>query len=141
MTEFERAFQSLLPPTNTNNNYIVPNNNNDDGEEEEDNNSNSHFARVFRLFDIEGKGYITVDDLERVAIELGEHDMTMEEIHEMIDRAKDKNNGVDTITTNKNDHDGNDNGRVYVDDFTRMMTTSLFSHATGTVNGGVEGEL
>jgi len=105
----------------------------------EDTTNNSHFARVFRLFDIDGKGYITVDDLERVAIELGEHDMTIEEIHEMIDRAKCKNNGVDiTTTANNNNHD--DNGRVYVDDFTRMMTTSLFSHTIGTVNGGVEGE-
>jgi Ca2+-binding EF-hand superfamily protein len=45
------------------------------------------YAHVFELFDVDGKGYITVDDLERLAHELGEHDMTRDELEEMMERA------------------------------------------------------
>ena len=101
--------------------------------EKEDDEENNHFIRVFRLFDTDEKGYITVNDLQRVAIELGEHDMTIDEIQEMIDRAK---------TKNSNDND-NDDGKVYIDDFIQMMTMSLFPRGnTRTVEDGEEeGEL
>lgn len=45
------------------------------------------YAHVFELFDVDGKGYITVDDLARLAHELGEHDMTHDELEEMMERA------------------------------------------------------
>ncbi|VEU38654.1 unnamed protein product [Pseudo-nitzschia multistriata] len=79
----------------------------------EENQSSQHFSRVFELFDTEGKGYITIDDLERIAIELGEHDMTRGELQEMIDRAR-------------GGSDSNGNEVVGIEDFTRMMTMSLF---------------
>jgi len=92
--------------------------------------NDNHFARVFRLFDVDGKNFITVSDLQRVAIELGEHDMTMEEVQEMIDRAK-RNNNKNGIV---------DDGKVYIDDFTRIMTSSLFPRTATTANGMVERE-
>jgi Ca2+-binding EF-hand superfamily protein len=57
----------------------------DDG----DNNSNQQsdeVRRVFDLFDIGKKGFISVDDLRRVAADLGEN-MREEELEEMIQRA------------------------------------------------------
>jgi Ca2+-binding EF-hand superfamily protein len=39
----------------------------------------SNFSHVFELFDIDGKGYILVQDSEHVATGLGEQDMTREE--------------------------------------------------------------
>jgi len=82
-----------------------------------DDSNNNHFARVFQLFDTDGNGYITVNDLERIAIELGEHDMTTGELQEMIDRARGSNGN--------NNNDGDDN-KVGIDEFTRMMSMSLF---------------
>jgi Ca2+-binding EF-hand superfamily protein len=64
---------------------------------------------VFNLFDLDGKGYITVEDLHRIATELGEADMTMEELQEMIDRACSKKTG-----------------KVTVKEFSKMMTLNLF---------------
>jgi Ca2+-binding EF-hand superfamily protein len=58
----------------------------------------SNFSHVFELFDIDGKGYILVQDLERVANELGEQDMTREELEEMIERARSKQKGKVTLT-------------------------------------------
>lgn len=98
-------------------NSIAQGNNRD-----EDNGSDQHFARVFRLFDSGNKGYITVEDLERIAIELGEHDMTIGELQEMIDRAR------------SGGKDGNASDRVGLEEFTRMMTMSLFpSVETGEI--------
>ena len=82
---------------------------------EGDNNQDEHFARVFALFDTDGKGYITLKDMETIAIELGEHDMTRGELQEMIDRA---------IGDTSNDNIAEK--RVGIEDFTRMMTMSLF---------------
>jgi Ca2+-binding EF-hand superfamily protein len=76
----------------------------------------NHFAPVFRLFDTEGRGYLTVEDLERVAIELGEYDMTRGELEEMIIRARSQQDG-----------------RVGLQEFTRMMTLPLFPR--GEVDG------
>jgi len=68
-----------------------------------------NFAPVFQLFDVHNKGYITIDDLERVAVELGETDMAREELQEMMDRAQ-----------------GTNAGRVSLSDFTEIMTMNLF---------------
>lgn len=100
---------------------------NDDNDDETEDDNGSYFIRVFRLFDIDGKGYITVDDLKRAAVELGEHDMSIEEIKEMIDRAI-----TGTSSSNNNEGAGNNDGRVYIEDFTRMMTMNLFSQTTST---------
>ena len=48
----------------------------------------------FHMFDEDSKGYITVDDLERVAKEIGESDMDLSEFEEMIKEAG-KNGKVD----------------------------------------------
>mmetsp|Transcript_15283 Transcript_15283/g.35420 ORF Transcript_15283/g.35420 Transcript_15283/m.35420 type:complete len:311 (-) Transcript_15283:68-1000(-) len=79
-----------------------------------------HFERVFRLFDSGDKGYITIKDLQRIAVELGEYDMTKGELQEMIDRALGKKAGHD------DNANGNVQGKVGIEEFTRMMTTSLF---------------
>ena len=76
-----------------------------------------NFKHVFRLFDVEGKGYVTIQDLERVAVELGEHDMTREELQDMIHRAK-------AIGGSKSS--SRDQQRVGLDEFTRVMTMNLF---------------
>ncbi|KAH3732768.1 centrin 1 [Pelomyxa schiedti] len=60
--------------------------------------------KAFKLFDEEDKGRITFENLQRVARELGEQDMTDEALHEMIDVA---------------DRDGD--GEVTLDDFLRIM--------------------
>jgi Ca2+-binding EF-hand superfamily protein len=72
-----------------------------------------NFAHVFELFDLEGKGYITLQDLERVAKELGEHDMTREELEEMMERANSKHSG-----------------RVTLQEFAKLMTLNLFQKAS-----------
>ena len=108
---------------------LMANTTNNNEENDEDDDNNNHFIRVFRLFDTDEKGYITVNDLQRVAIELGEHDMTIDEIQEMIDRAK---------QTNHNNVDHDDNGKVNIDDFIQMMTMSLFPRGTRTVGDGEE---
>ena len=65
--------------------------------------------KVFRLFDDDGTGTITIRNLRRVARELGET-MTDEELQEMIDEA---------------DRDGD--GEVNEEEFFRIMKkTSLF---------------
>ena len=69
-----------------------------------------HFQRVFALFDSNNKGYIDLRDMEQIAIELGEHDMTRGELQEMMDRA---------VGSQKAE-------KVNVEDFTNMMTMSLF---------------
>lgn len=64
---------------------------------------------IFGLFDSENKGYITKENLARVAENLGEQ-MTHLELHEMIDRAS-----------------SNNDGKVTLDDFHNVMTKKLFS--------------
>ena len=77
----------------------------DDGTQEEE----SNCQHVFNLFDVDRKGYITVEDLYRTATELGETDMRMEELQEMIDRA------ASTKT-----------GKVTLKEFSKIMTLNLF---------------
>ncbi|CAG9333088.1 unnamed protein product [Blepharisma stoltei] len=64
--------------------------------------------KVFRLFDDDKTGYITIKNLRRVARELGET-MTDEELLEMIERA---------------DSDGD--GQVTPEDFYNIMTKKAF---------------
>jgi Ca2+-binding EF-hand superfamily protein len=64
--------------------------------------------KVFRLFDDDKTGYITIKNLRRVAKELGET-MTDEELMEMIERA---------------DSDGD--GQVSTEDFYNIMTKKAF---------------
>eukprot|EP00919_Chromeraceae_sp_WS-2016_P066045 GHVR01156230.1.p1 GENE.GHVR01156230.1~~GHVR01156230.1.p1 ORF type:complete len:100 (+),score=20.60 GHVR01156230.1:73-372(+) len=69
-------------------------------------NKDSHFdfKKVFRLFDVEGTGTITEDNIDRVAKEIGEH-LTPEQLNKMISR-------VDTSGT----------GQVNLKDFCNMMS-------------------
>ena len=64
--------------------------------------------KVFRLFDDDKTGYITIKNLRRVAKELGET-MTDEELMEMVERA---------------DSDGD--GQVSAEDFYNIMTKKAF---------------
>lgn len=73
-----------------------------------DKDSREDINKVFRLFDDEKQGAITIKNLRRVAKELGET-MTDEELLEMIERA---------------DSDGD--GRVTADDFYNIMTKKAF---------------
>ena len=65
--------------------------------------------KVFRLFDDDGTGCVTLKNLRRVARELGET-MTDEELQEMVDRA-----------------DSNGDGAVSFDDFYNIMTKKTFA--------------
>lgn len=73
-----------------------------------DNDSKDDIRKVFKLFDEEGNGFLSVIDLHRVAKELGEN-MDENELKEMIDRA---------------DSDGD--GKVSFDDFYQVMTKKSF---------------
>eukprot|EP01083_Nonionella_stella_P031053 85060_1 len=74
-----------------------------------DKDSKENINKVFELFDDDGKGHITVEDLKKVAINLGE-EMSDEELKEMIDRAD---------TDNK--------GYVNTDEFFNIMTKKTFT--------------
>ena len=52
-------------------------------------NSTQELENAFKLFDIDGDGLISFDDLKKVATELGE-DMTDEELREMISNGATK---------------------------------------------------
>jgi Ca2+-binding EF-hand superfamily protein len=73
-----------------------------------DKDSREDINKVFRLFDDEKAGFITIKNLRRVAKELGET-MTDEELLEMVERA---------------DSDGD--GRVTPEDFYNIMTKKAF---------------
>ena len=64
--------------------------------------------KVFKLFDDDKSGYITLKNLRRVAKELGET-MTEEELMEMIERA-----------------DSDADGNVTPEDFYKIMTKKAF---------------
>mmetsp|Transcript_12260 Transcript_12260/g.28407 ORF Transcript_12260/g.28407 Transcript_12260/m.28407 type:complete len:153 (+) Transcript_12260:143-601(+) len=70
---------------------------------------NDDMERVFFLFDTEKKGYISFQDLKRIASDLGET-MTDDELQEMIDRA-----------------DLNEDGKVNLEEFRTMMNKKLFT--------------
>lgn len=75
----------------------------------------TNYGHVFQLFDLDGKGYINIEDLQRIALDLGESDIPQEELEEMIRRAQTKHEG-----------------RVYLDEFARMMNLNLFQSANPT---------
>ena len=64
--------------------------------------------KVFRLFDEDNTGSISIKNLRRVAKELGEN-LTDEELQEMVERA-----------------DSNGDGAVSADDFYNIMTKKVF---------------
>ena len=64
--------------------------------------------QVFRLFDEENQGFITIKNLRRVAKELGEN-ISEEELQEMVERA-----------------DSNGDQQVTADDFFNIMTKKTF---------------
>ena len=66
-------------------------------------------AKVFRLFDDDNSGVITLRNLRRVAKELGET-MTDQELQEMLDRA-----------------DSTGKSAVTMDDFYNIMTKKTFA--------------
>lgn len=74
-----------------------------------DKDSKENINKVFELFDEDGKGHITVDDLKKVSEQLGE-EMSDEEIAEMIERA---------------DTDGK--GYVNAEEFFNIMTKKTFN--------------
>ena len=74
-----------------------------------DKDSKENITKVFELFDDEGKGHITVEDLKKVSEQLGE-EMSDEELKEMIERA---------------DIDGK--GYVNADEFFNIMTKKTFT--------------
>ena len=73
-----------------------------------ENDSRDDIRKVFKLFDEEGNGFLSIQDLKRVSKELGEM-MDENELKEMIDRA---------------DADGD--GKVSFDDFFQVMTKKSF---------------
>ena len=77
-----------------------------DSEQDEEEANCQH---VFNLFDVDRKGHITVEDLHRIAVELGETDLRMEELQEMIDRASSTKTGLVTLK-----------------EFSKIMTLNLF---------------
>jgi Ca2+-binding EF-hand superfamily protein len=113
----------LMASTTISNAIMIENGNNAD--DNIGSSSHEHFARVFRLFDTDGKGYITQKDLEQIAVDLGEHDMTRGELQEMIDRALGGSGNINN-KNNNNNNGGDGEKRVGIDEFTRMMTMSLF---------------
>jgi calmodulin len=74
-----------------------------DNEDEVSERQQREIKRAFELFDSEGRGVITLNDLRRVARVLGE-DCTEEELQEMIDEAA-----------------GTRPGQVYLKDFEKVM--------------------
>jgi Ca2+-binding EF-hand superfamily protein len=58
---------------------------------------------------VEPKGNISIQDLERAAIEMGENDNTQDELEEVIERAQSSHQG-----------------RVYLPEFSRIMNLNLF---------------
>jgi len=70
----------------------------------QDKNQEEEVELMFSLFDESGKGFITVSDLKKIALELGEN-LTDDDLREMVQEAQ-----------------GDENqGRVTLQDFTRMM--------------------
>mmetsp|Transcript_37224 Transcript_37224/g.90328 ORF Transcript_37224/g.90328 Transcript_37224/m.90328 type:complete len:285 (+) Transcript_37224:67-921(+) len=89
-------------------------------DDEEDSRS---IAAIFDLFDTDGKGYITIDDLYRISVDLGEQ-MTPEELEEMIRRAKMMNNDTSTVLDEQPEY-GHGSDRVALGEFQRILQTNL----------------
>ena len=93
------------------------------GSMNDDDEDASSIAAIFDLFDTDGKGYITVDDLYRISVDLGEQ-MTQEELEEMIRRAKMMNNDTRAMLDGQPEH-GHNADRVTLDEFQRILQTNL----------------
>ena len=72
------------------------------------NNPKEDLWRVFKLFDLDSKGEITIDDLKTVSEQLGE-ELSERELHELIQRA-----------------DLDKDGRLTFDDFYKIFTRKSF---------------
>ena len=72
-----------------------------------DKESKPGIEKIFRLFDDDGSGTINLNNLRRVAKELGET-MTVDELHEMLERA------------------ASDGHEISLDDFYTIMTKRAF---------------
>ena len=66
--------------------------------------SPQEISKAFQLFDEDKDGFVTVDDLKRIAKEVGEGSITDEELQEMISEG---------------DHDGD--GKINEEDFQKIM--------------------
>jgi len=69
--------------------------------------SREEIRKVFVLFDEDGDGFITVDDLTRISRELGEV-ISQKELHDMITRA-----------------DTDADARIHFEDFYKIMTKKM----------------
>lgn len=58
-----------------------------------DKNTRAQYSKIFAIYDEERKGYITAENLARVAQTLGEN-ITAEEINELVRRADTDHDGV-----------------------------------------------
>jgi Ca2+-binding EF-hand superfamily protein len=75
----------------------------------EDTDSREDIKKVFDLFDDDKTGYITIQNLKRIARDLGE-EMSDAELLEMIERA-----------------DSDNDGQICFEDFYSIMTKKIFS--------------
>lgn len=73
-----------------------------------ENDTTDDIRKVFKLFDEDGNGFLTIYDLKRITKELGE-EMEDSELNEMIERG---------------DSDGD--GKVSFEDFYQVMTKKTF---------------
>lgn len=74
-----------------------------------DRNTRDDIERVFKLFDSNRNGYISLEDMKRVAKELGE-DISEKELQEIITRA-----------------DLNGDSKLDIEDFYNVMTKKTFA--------------
>ena len=74
-----------------------------------DRNTRDDIERVFKLFDSNRNGYISLEDMKRVAKELGE-DISEKELAEIISRA-----------------DLNGDSKLDIEDFYNVMTKKTFA--------------
>ena len=74
-----------------------------------DKNTRDDIERVFKLFDSNRNGYISLDDMKRVAKELGE-DISEKELTEIIQRA-----------------DLDNDNKLTIEDFYQVMTKKTFA--------------
>ncbi len=74
-----------------------------------DKNTRDDIERVFKLFDSNRNGYISLDDMKRVAKELGE-DISEKELQEIIQRA-----------------DLDNDSKLTIEDFYQVMTKKTFA--------------
>lgn len=99
-------------------------NNDTDVEVDEAEQAEAEMIRIFNLFDASGKGYVDADDLRKVANDLGETEMSDDELREMICRGS----GLRTNSSSSPAAAGASNrqDKVTYEDFCAIMTKKLF---------------